>query len=383
MGRRLAILVFLCLTLVMGLIFPEVWERAVNREDTLPPGISAPETQLLRVWLIAENLSASSWLKRQAARFENEQGGVSVYLRTARAQELSQPESVLPDLIVFGPGAVKNPESLFLPLVGEFPLADGTQRAGRFKTMQYAMPICMDGYVLAFDPALTGAAASTPAPTPLLGIGGAPSATPEPEKANTFDNLFASLSQTPRGKNTAYDFQCAQGMPLMLFSSLCGGKRNFPAGSLPLGFGTASQDTALGDFLSSRCRAAMLPSRYLRSLASNNKPFALMMMPLKATDMYLAAGVVQGEGRDLALKYLMMLLSPEGQQDLYPNGLMAVSQSVSLYGADPVLSQVEGSFKGDLILPNAFAYDEQGLKNVSLSVFTNGGAILDIFESIR
>jgi hypothetical protein len=78
-----------------------------------------------------------------------------------------------------------------------------------------------------------------------------------------------------------------------------------------------------------------------------------------------------------------MLLSPEGQQDLNTNGLLAVSQPVSLYAADPVLYQVEGSFKGDLILPNAFTYDKQGLKNISLSVFTNGGAILDIFESIR
>jgi hypothetical protein len=382
-GRRLAILVFLCLTLLMGLIFPEVWERAVNREDALPPGISAPETRLLRVWLIAENLSASSWLKRQAARFEDEQGGVCVYLRTARPQELSQPDSVLPDLIVFGPGAIKNPESLFLPLMGEFPLADGAMRAGRWQTQQYAVPICMDGYVLVFDPALTGAAAATPAPTPLLGIGGAPSSTPAKDMANSFDDLLASLAKIPRGKNTAYDFQCAAGMPLMLFSSLCGGKTSFPPGSLPSSFGTASRDTVYGDFLSSRCRAAMLPSRHLRSLASQNKPFALMMTPLNATDMYLAAGVIKGEGRDLALKYMMMLLSPEGQQDLYQNSLMAVSQAVSLYGADPVLNQVEGSFKGDLILPNAFAYDEQGLKNVSLSVFTNGGAILDIFESIR
>jgi hypothetical protein len=123
--------VFLCLTLLMGLIFPQVWERAVNREDALPPGISAPATRLLRVWLIEENLSASSWLKRQAARFEDAYGGVSVYLRTARPQELLQPDSVLPDLVIFGPGAVKNPESLLLPLTGEFPLADGTLRAGR------------------------------------------------------------------------------------------------------------------------------------------------------------------------------------------------------------------------------------------------------------
>ncbi len=383
MGRRLAILAFLCLTLLMGLVFPEVWERALNREDALPPGISAPEKRLLRVWLMEDTLSASSWLKRQSSRMENAQRGVSVYLRTARPQELLQPDAVLPDLIIFRPGAINNPESLFLPLTGEFPLADGALRAGKWQAVQYAVPVCMDGYVLAYDPALTGVAAATPAPTPLLGIGAVPSATPEPETTTSFDDLLASLAKIPRGKDTAYDFQCAAGMPLMLLSSMRGGTAGFPAGALPSNFGSVSRDTVYGEFLSGRCRAAILPSRHLRSLASQNKPFAFLTPSLPATDMYLAAGVVQGEGRDLALNYLLMLLSPEGQQDLSPNGLMAVSQAISPYGADPVFGQVESSLKGDLILPNAFAYDEQSLKNVSLSVFTNGGAILNIFESIR
>ncbi len=383
MGRRLAILAFLCLTLLMGLVFPKVWERAMSREDALPPGISAPEKRLLRVWLMEDTLGASSWLKRQSSRMESAQSGVSVYLRTARPQELLQPDTVLPDLIIFSPGAVKNPESLFLPLTGELPLSDSALRAGRWQTAQYAVPVCMDGYVLAYDPALTGTAAATPAPAPLLGIGAVPSVTPAPEKTTSFDDLLASLAKLPRGKDTAYDFQCAAGMPLMLLSSLRSGDTGLAPGALPSSFGNASRDTVYAEFLAGRCRACMLPSRYLRSLALKNKPFALLMPPLPATDMYLAAGVVQGEGRDLALAYLLMLLSHEGQQDLSPSGLMAVSQAVSPYAADPVFGQVEASLKGDLILPNAFSYDEQGLKNVSLSVFTNGGAILNIFESIR
>ncbi len=383
MGRRLAILVFLCLTLLMGLAFPDVWERALNREDSLPPGISAPEKQLLRIWLIEDTLSASSWLKRQAARFESEKSGVSVYLRMVRPSELTQPDTVLPDLIVFRPGTIKNPESLFLPLAGEFPVVDGAMRAGRFQAQQYAIPVCMDGYVLAYDPSVTGSAAATPAPTPLLGIGAAPSSKPVKENEASFDDLLSSLAHVPRGKNAAYDFQCTAGMPMLLLSSLCGGKPSFPSGALPSNFGSSSRDTVYGEFLSGRCRAAMLPSRQLRSLAVSNKPFAFLTPPLPATDMYLAAGVVQGGGSDLALAYLMMLMSQEGQQDLSQSSLMAVSQTVSPYGADPVFSQVELSLKGDLILPNAFAYDEQGLKSVSLSVFTNGGAILNIFESIR
>jgi len=382
-GRRLAILVFLCLTLLMGLIFPEVWERALSREDVLPPGISAPTRRLLRIWVIEDTLSASSWLKQQAARFEDMKSGVSVYLRTARPQEIMQPDSVLPDLIVFKPGTIKNPESLFLPLTGEFPLTDGALRAGRWQGMQYAVPVCMDGYVLAYDPALTGAAAATPAPTPILGIGAAPSYTPAPEKAASFDELISSLASVPREKNIICDFQCAAGMPLMLFSSLSGGKANFPAGALLPNFGTIALDDVYSEFLSGRCRAAVLPSWQLHGLAQKGKPFALLTFPQPATDMYLAAGVVRGEGLDMALEYLLMLLSNEGQYDLSQRSLMAVSRDVSPYVADPVFGQVESSLKGDLILPNAFSHDEQGLKNVSYSVFTNGGVILNIFESIR
>ena len=383
MGRRLAILVFLCLTLLMGLVFPDVWDRALSRKDELPPGITAPEKRLLRVWLIEDTLSASSWLKRQAARFEDAQKGISVYIRTARTQELTSPDTILPDMILFRPGTVKNPEGLFLPLTGDYPLSDGAQRAGRWQGMQYAMPVCMDGYVLAFDPALTGAVAATPAPTPLLGIGASPANTPSPEKSSSFEDLVSSLSLVPRSKNAVCDFQCASGMPLMLFSALSGGMARFPPGALPSNFGSVTQDAAYSEFLSGRSRAAMLSSRQLRGLAAQSKPFALIAPPLPVTDMYLAAGIVKGGGSDMALQYLMQLLSREGQQDLAQGGIMAVSREVSPYGADPVFSQVEGSLRGDLILPNAFAYDEQGLKSVSKSVFTNGGAISDIFESIR
>ncbi len=383
MGRRLAILVFLCLTLILTLLFPKVWERALSREDALPPGISAPEKRLLRVWLIEDSLYSAPWLKRQAARLEEERGGVSVYLRSAKAQELVRPDGVLPDLILFGPGAVKSPESLFLPLTGDFLLGDGALRAGRWQGMQYAIPVCMDGYVLAYDPALTGAAAATPAPTPLLGIGAKKTAEPVLEKEPSFADLLSALASVPRGKSAVCDFQSAAGMPLMLFTAMSGGKAVFPAGILQSGFGTASQDAVYSDFLSGRCRAAMLPSRLLRSLAAKGKPFAVLMPPLPATDMYLAAGIVPGDGQDLAMAYLQALLSPDGQYDLSQSSLMPLSADVSNYGPDPVFGRVEGSLKGDLILPNAFSHDAQSLQSISHSIFTNGGVLLDVFESIR
>jgi hypothetical protein len=369
----------------MGLIFPAVWVKVQGtRSEALPPGISAPEKKLLRVWMVGDPVGAAGWLKRQAAYLEQAQGGAMVYLRTARPQELIQPETVLPDLVIFGPGAVKAPESLFVPLAGDFPLGEGAKRAGRWQLEQYAMPICLDGYALAYDPSVSGLPAATPAPTPLLGIGGMPSATPEPEeKEQNFAGLAAALSKAPRGKTVVYDFQCAAGMPFLLFAGLSGGQGSLSAASLPSGFGAAAADTAASDFVSGRCHAAMLSARQLRTVSAQNKTFALLPAPVPATDLYLAAGVIRGEGQDLALSFLSALLSKEGQADLAGSGLFAVRQDTILYGTDPVFSQVEGSLKGEIILPNAFSYDPEALKNLSRSTFHNGGVLKDILESIR
>lgn len=383
MGRRLILLVFLCLTLVLALLFPKVWERAAGLQESLPPGIDAPRQRLLRVWVVEDTLSASPWLRRQAARMENAYEGVSVYLRTAQAWELTQTGAVLPDLVLFAPGAIRDPEGLFIPLAVEFPLPGGVMRAGRFKQTQYAVPVCLDGYALVYNPALTGAAAATPAPTPLLGIGASPAQTAAPEAAVSFGELQAALAKVPREKTDVCDFQCAAGMPLLLFTALSGGRANLPADAVPKNFADISSGAAYTEFLAGRCRAAVLLSAGLSSLARQKKPFALLALPLPATDRYLAAGILQGGEAELALAYLTALLSDEGQGDLKQSGLFAVSQTVLLYAADPVFGRVEESLRGDAILPNAFSYDGQTLQSLSRSAFSNNGSVFEILESIR
>ena len=383
MGRRLAILVFLCLTLLLGFFFPDVWERAVSRNDSLPPGIQAPQKQLLRIWIMDDKVSSTPWLKRQATAFEKEQSGVSVYIRTALAQELTKEDTVLPDLIFFSPGLIKAPENVFLPITGQFPISDGALRSGRWQGMQYALPVCLDGYALAYDPALTGSTAATPAPTPLLGIGAAPSSTPEPQKGSTFQEFRTSLTSIPKGKNVTTDIQCSPGMPLLLFSVMSGGKEDLPASILHTGFGSAPKETALSEFASGRSRSAMLTAVQLRSLLRQGRAFSIFASPIPASDLYLAAGIVNGSGKDLAMAFVQKLLSDSGQKDLVLSGLMSVNPSIQLYGGDPVFGIVEQSMLGDVLLPNAFSYDAQQIKNVSQSMFTNGGAIINYFESIR
>ena len=367
----------------MGIIFPDVVKNAVSRDESLPPGITAPEKRLLRIWIMDDPLSASPWLRRQAAKMEKENGGISIYLRTALQQELSNKDAVLPDLVFFGPGVIKAPEKLFVPIAGDLPALEGALRAGKWQNQQYAVPVCMDGYVLVYDPAILGTKAATPAPTPLLGIGAARPNTPVPKAEASFDDLRDALAKTPLGKTAVCDFQSSAGMPLILFTLLSGGKPGLPSAVLPTGFGSASRETVLSDFATGKSRAAVLAVSQLGNLTRQGKPFSYFPFPLPATDKYLCAGIVPGPGQDLAMRYLNMLLSTTGQQDLSQSGLMSVSSSASLYGSDGVFGELEEKMQGDLILPNTFLYEEQQMKSVSQGLFTNDGAILEFFESIR
>jgi len=367
----------------MGIIFPDVVKNAVSRDESLPPGITAPEKRLLRIWIMDDPLSASPWLRRQAAKMEKENDGISIYLRTALQQELSNKDAVLPDLVFFGPGVIKAPEALFVPIAGDLPASDGALRAGKWQNQQYAVPVCVDGYVLVFDPAILGTKAATPAPTPLLGIGAARPNTPAPKAEASFDDLRDALAKIPLEKTAVCDFQSSAGMPLILFTLLSGGKPGLPSAVFPTGFGSAPRETVLSDFATGKSRAAVLAVSQLGSLTRQGKPFSYFPFPLPATDKYLCAGIVPGSGQDLAMRYLNMLLSPTGQQDLSKSGLMSVSSSTSLYGSDGVFGVLEEKMQGDLILPNTFSYEEQQMKSVSQGLFTNGGAILEFFESIR
>src|SRR5690606_15652377 len=108
-------------------------------------------------------------------------------------------------------------------------VSDGALRAGKWQGQQYAVPVCMDGYALVYDPAILGTVAATPAPTPLLGIGGAQTSTPAPKAEASFDDLRFALAKVPMGKTAAYDFQSSAGMPMALFTLLSGGKPGLPS----------------------------------------------------------------------------------------------------------------------------------------------------------
>ena len=151
------------------------------------PSLSAAERTLLRIWILDAPGGGQSWLKQQLRQYEKQHPGVSTYLRTVSAQELIDPDVILPDIVLYMPGQITQPEALFMPLSGSTVARDGLLRAellrcGRWQGNQYGLPLCWGGWVLAIDSALEPEQAVTPAPTTLLGKPAmtAASATQEP-----------------------------------------------------------------------------------------------------------------------------------------------------------------------------------------------------------
>ena len=136
------------------------------------PGLTGKQRTLLRIWTVGSPGGGQAWLKQQLRAFEKANPGISAWVRTVAAEDLSNPENVLPDVVLYMPGDLTDPDTLFLPLAGEVVTRDGLLReellrCGRWQQAQYGLPLCWGGWVLAIDAALEPGAAFTPAPTTL------------------------------------------------------------------------------------------------------------------------------------------------------------------------------------------------------------------------
>ncbi|MBQ8536812.1 MAG: hypothetical protein IJ461_05340, partial [Clostridia bacterium] len=215
-----------CLILTAAAIglYPLLSHFYFTQQAAPPPGIRPKENRLVRIWLIGDCVGADGYLKKQAAAYEKAHTGVRLYLRAAQASELADPQAVLPDGVIFAPGAIPEPERLLTPLAGAWPMADSLLMAGKWQGEQYALPLLLGGYALAAS-----------------------------------DQGESSL-------------QCAPGIPLLLAGAL-----GLPADGLPATFAQVSQPQVYQDFTARRCRQAVLTLRQIRSfqaLVEKGKGFA-------------------------------------------------------------------------------------------------------------
>ena len=333
-----------------GLIALAVFVLHEGREPAAPvPGLRAEDRVLLRIWVVNAPGGAQAWLKAQLHRFERQHPGVSTYLRTVTADALTEPDAVLPDVVLAMPGDVADPGEFFLPLSGDMTARENglvreeLLRCGRWRGVQYGLPLCWGAWVLAIDGSLEPGSAATPAPTTLLGKPAATAdagATPEPSYPLT----------------EAAQADCALQAP--------GGAALFTLGllltehpPLPEDFATLTAADVYAAYQQRRCATAMLTTGQATAFAGltsagSGFPFRVMTAEEVITDQVWLASITPDAPREAAL-LLSYLVSADAQKALFDQGLHTVRSDLALYTAG-MSARVEQAARRALTAINAY-----------------------------
>lgn len=327
------------------------------------PGLRGKERVLLRIWVVNAPGGGQAWLKAELHRFEKRHPGVSTYLRLVTADALTAPDAILPDVVLFMPGDVSAPGELFLPLSGEMTaredglVREELLRSGRWRGVQYALPLCWGAWVLAIDGSLEPGSAATPAPTTLLGKPAATSSagtTPEPSYPLTAASQADCALQAPGGA--------------ALFTLGLLLKERPP---LPEDFATRNAADVYAAFQRRQCATAMLTTGQATAFggitsAGSGFPFRVMTAEEVITDQVWLASITPDAPGEAAL-LLSHLVSADAQKALFDQVLHTVRSDLTLYTAG-MSARVEHAARRALTAINAYA-DEEAVRAAAWQFF--------------
>lgn len=356
MKKALAAVICALLTVWAIMALPGMMAR-----DADIPGLTASERVLLRIWAVSSPGGGQAWLKEQLRAFEKQHPGVSTYLRTVSAAELTASDTVLPDVVLYMPGDVTEPHFDFLPLSGDMVVRDSSAireellRCGRWQAQQYGLPLCWGAWVLCIDSALEPGSAVTPAPTTLLGR---PAAMSSPAASDAPVYPLAAASQA----------ECALQAPgrAALFTLGLLLEERPP---LPENFGTLSSGEVYAAFQKRQCATAMLTTGQetaLSALAGSGFPFRTMVADEIITDQVWLASVTADAPHEAAL-LLSHLASSQAQRALSAQGLHTVRDDLTLY-ATGTSAQVEQAARQSLTAISAYV-DSAGAASAAWQFF--------------
>ena len=342
--------VFCALALAVTALFVLGAQRLLA-VPSAPPLYEGTPRRVLRIWLVEGWTGSDAWVMKQAAAFEKENAGVSVRVRRAQPEELQSAQAVLPDLLLYEPGVLSDPQGLLTPVVGDTGIRAEVEASGRFRDVLYGVPLYMGGYC-----ALTNTAYADGSWT---------------------QEAIAGAMRAAEGKKQrqVYALQIpADGMRCFSAAALCMGEASegllsrLPEGALaPDAFGASAQK-AYQDFTMGGAAMVLCTQREVRRFAAlreAGKGFVFTVTaPSRAyTDLLLLGSVLKGAPQgDLAVAFLSRLLLEENQRSLGGYGLFPVVEGVNPYSErdTPLLYAVFAPLRAsDLICANAYAWEVQ------------------------
>ncbi len=270
------------------------------------PGAEAPARHLLRIWVCSSIGGGESWLRDCLKTWEKQNPGAMTFLRIVSPEELTRPDAVLPDVLLYTPGTITAPQELFVPLTNASGIREPLLRAGRWQLQQYGLPLCYAGYALAIDSANEPQLAVTPAPTTLLGK---PAATADPQATATPGLPENVAPLAPKG--------CG------LFTLSCLLAQHPPIES------TLTTTEVYRQFQSRQASAALLTTGQITAL-NGVFPFRVLTPSEVITDQLWLASIFP-KADATAASLLAYLTSAECQRKLSQQSLHTVREDLRLY----------------------------------------------------
>jgi len=357
---------------------PSLWARLTTGDgERMAERLRPKKAQIFTVWILSDATESRTQLNQQIALFEKQNPGVHVYLRRADSAELFAENAVLPDVVLFSPGALTDPGRVLLPIVDLPKAANITEDilvAGKSRGLQYGVPLWVAPSVLTVPtgffpvqavpaPAPTQTSffdLSTPMPTSDLRKR---SGTPEAPKtggtgdtpALPDDSLIPWLKLMEPGSMTA-----PKGIALVQLLSMC------PLDMRPaLIASLAEQALAPKQSPQPQQKAEVMTLAAYQNAIASGKPLIGFAMKPACTEKVLLLGVCNDH--QLSRAFLAGLLCEDAQSALVGHALLPVIR-VSPAG-DAMTLFLTGLYQNGLLFPNAFEHTAQELDALCLDAF--------------
>ena len=379
MKRRL--LLSLLLTAALLLSVPTMWSsvRSAPRVSEL---LRPAEQRTLMLWLISDDTGSLRLLKTLCADFERANAGVRVYLRKADASELTAPDAVLPDAVLFSVGDLSEPQRCFRVVADDCGVRSDALAAGAYRLAQYAVPLWVSPTVLAVPNAWAERPAPTARPTSAspFGLGTPlPQATPAPSESAAeapvipWPRVAAAVAMPDCPADV---FQLMAACPLEqrgeLRETLGRWETAFLRKASPKpsrkglgdGEGGGERLTAYAANADGEAARVMTLSDYRKARQNGQELSGFALSPaFYGRALFFGAC---GESDDVSRLRAFLLASPKlAENDLLPMVGDALPDVSDLDGMAELL-------RGALVLPNAFAHGRAELQALALAAMRDG-----------
>lgn len=169
--RRSGLLGALVATALLFCMLPGVI-RGFFTGDTnrMSESLRPAESRTLTLWLVGTPLGDEKLITQLCTACEKSRPGLRIYLRRADAAELTHPEAVLPDAVLYGPGDILLPEKCLLPIQAPDSIPPESLSCCRSAGTLYGLPLWYAPSVLSLPQSWLQSDAAAPVGDSYFGL---------------------------------------------------------------------------------------------------------------------------------------------------------------------------------------------------------------------